>query len=499
MTGAEGADACDLRAAILAGERSAAETLEASLAAIEERDGELGAFLSVERDTARARAIELDRRRAADPGAAAGALFGVPVAVKANLCMEGVTTPCGSRMLANYRAPYTATCVRRLLDADAIVVGVTNMDEFAMGSSSEHSAFGPTRNPWDLTRAPGGSSSGSAAAVAAGMVPVALGSDTGGSVRQPAALCGVGGFKPTYGRVSRHGLIAFGSSLDQVGPLARSVRDLERILGVISGHDPLDATSLPLPPIEPERPDRPERLDGLRVGVAAEYVGADLDAEVRTAVEAALEKLEELGAEAVEVRLPHTVHAIPTYYVVATAEASSNLARFDGVGFGARTEGDGSLQGMFAATREGAFGDEVKRRILLGTFVLSEGYHDAWYGRALRVRALLRRDFERAFEKVDVICGPTSPTPAFPLGERAGDPLAMYASDTLTVPTSLAGLPAVSVPCGFASGAADSPLPVGLQIIGPALADARVLRVAAAFESATEHHRPAPTSAGDGR
>lgn len=496
MRDADALDATALRESILSGEQSCAEVVEAVLAAIDERDGDLGAFLSVEGESARTRAAHLDRRRAA--GETPGPLFGVPVAVKANMCVEGVVTSCGSRMLADYRAPYTATFVRRLLDADAIVVGVTNMDEFAFGSSSENSAFGPTRNPWDLARAPGGSSSGSAAAVAARMVPIALGSDTGGSVRQPAALCGVFGFKPTYGRISRYGLIAFGSSLDQVGPLARSVRDLERVLGVLSGHDPLDSTSLSLPPVEPERPEHPERLDGLRLGVPAEYVNGELDGEVLRAVEAALERLVELGCERVDISLPHTRHAIPTYYVVATAEASSNLARFDGVGFGARSEGDGSLQGMFAATRDAAFGDEAKRRILLGTYVLSEGYHDAWYGRALRVRSLLRRDFERAFESVDVICGPTSPTPAFPLGERVGDPLAMYRSDSLTVPTSLAGLPALSLPCGFAAGVGDGPLPVGLQVIGPALTDARILRVAAAFEAATDHHQRRPAAAGSG-
>ncbi|MAF66583.1 MAG: Asp-tRNA(Asn)/Glu-tRNA(Gln) amidotransferase GatCAB subunit A [Planctomycetes bacterium] len=497
MSVAAAPDATALRASILTGERSCAQVVDGALAAIEARDGELSAFLSVEREAARERAARLDERHAA--GETCGPLFGVPVAIKANMCMEGVVTSCGSRMLANYRAPYTATFVQRLLDAGAIVVGVTNMDEFAMGSSSENSAFGPTHNPWDVARAPGGSSSGSAAAVAAHMVPLALGSDTGGSVRQPAALCGVHGFKPTYGRISRYGLIAFGSSLDQVGPLARSVRDLERVLGVLSGHDPLDSTSLPLPPVEPERPEHPERLDGLRLGVPAEYLGDDLDDGVRRSVEAALECLVELGCERVDIDLPHTLHAIPTYYVVATAEASSNLARFDGVGFGARGEGDGSLQGMFSATRDAAFGDEVKRRILLGTFVLSEGYHDAWYGRALRVRTLLRRDFEHAFEEVDVICGPTSPTTAFPLGERVDDPLAMYRSDRLTVPTSLAGLPALSLPCGLAADEGGAPLPVGLQVIGPALADARVLRVAAAFEASTDHHERSPEGAGSER
>jgi aspartyl-tRNA(Asn)/glutamyl-tRNA(Gln) amidotransferase subunit A len=370
---------------------------------------------------------------------------------------------------------------------------MTNMDEFAMGSSGENSAYQITRNPWDLSRTPGGSSSGSAAAVTAGMVPLALGSDTGGSVRQPAALCGIAGFKPTYGRVTRYGLVAFGSSLDQVSPLARSVRDLELAMSVISGVDERDSTSVPLPPLEPER--GADDLRGVRVGVPREYFPPALAGGVRERVEAAIEAMRALGAEIVSVSLPHTDYAIPTYYVVATAEASSNLARYDGVRYGLRAEGDGSLQGMFAATRARGFGAEVKRRILLGTYVLSSGYYDAWYNRALKVRRLLRRDFEQAFETVDVIACPTSPTAAFRLGEKTDDPVAMYLSDILTAPTSLAGVPGLSIPCGFVREGGRE-LPVGLQLIGPPLADARVLRIGRVFESHTDHRRAPRALAG---
>jgi len=477
-------DATALAAEHAAGARRVTDTTEAALAALARLEPRLNAFLVVLADRARARAAELERERAA--GATPGALHGVPVALKANMCLAGVEANCGSRILAGYKPPYTATFVQRLLDAGAVVIGMTNMDEFAMGSSSENSAFGPTHNPWDLARTPGGSSSGSAAAVASGIVPLALGSDTGGSVRQPAALCNLAGFKPTYGRVSRYGLVAFGSSLDQVSPFARSVRDLELALSVIAGHDERDSTSLPEPAPIPEHDGA--RLDGLRVGVPKEYFPEVLSGGVRRASEAALATLRGLGAELVPVALPHTELAIPTYYVVATAEASSNLARYDGVRYGARSAGDGSLQGMYAATRAAAFGAEVKRRILLGTYVLSAGYYDAWYGRALKVRTLLRRDFEQAFEQVDVLAGPTSPTAAFRLGEKAGDPVAMYLSDILTVPVSLAGLPAVSVPCGFVDEDGTR-LPIGLQLAGPARADARVLRVARCFESATDFAR----------
>jgi aspartyl-tRNA(Asn)/glutamyl-tRNA(Gln) amidotransferase subunit A len=478
-------DATALASAVARGEVSAREAAEAALDAAARLDGQLSAFLALDREGALARADAVDRARAA--GEALGPLAGVPVALKANLCLAGAEASCASRILAGYRPPYTATCVQRLLDAGANPIGSTNMDEFAMGSSSENSAHGPTRNPWNVARTPGGSSSGSAAAVAARIVPLALGSDTGGSVRQPAALCGIAGFKPTWGRISRYGLIAFASSLDQVSPLARSVRDLELATHLLSGADPLDATCLDEPRLSAEEGG----VRGLRVGVPREHFPASLHGEVRARCEEALEVLRGLGAELVPVSLPHTRYAIPTYYVVATAEASSNLARYDGVRYGLRAEGGGSLDGMYAATRERGFGAEVKRRILLGTYVLSAGYHDAWYGRALAVRARIRRDFEAAFAEVDVLAGPTAPEPAFRLGERAQDPLAMYLSDVLTVPASLAGLPGVSVPCGTArhEGAR---LPVGLQLTGPWRADARVLRVARAYEAATTHHRERP-------
>jgi aspartyl-tRNA(Asn)/glutamyl-tRNA(Gln) amidotransferase subunit A len=466
-----------LQAGYSEGTRTVTDTIAATFAAIESKGAELGVFLELDHDGAQRRARELDEQRAA--GVAMGALHGVPVALKANMCLRGVETNCGSRILAGYRAPYTATFVQRLIDAGAVPVGMTNMDEFAMGSSSENSAYGPVKNPWDPTRTPGGSSSGSAVAVAAGIVPLALGSDTGGSVRQPASFCGIVGFKPTYGAVSRLGLIAFASSLDQVSPFARSVADIERALTVLSGNDPLDSTSLDMPPIAALAG---VRLDGLRVGVPSEYFPSDLDSSVRSCVESALDVLRAAGAECIPIELPHTPHAISTYYVVATAEASSNLARYDGVRYGTRVDGDGSLQGMFAATRNAGFGDEVKRRILLGTYALSSGYYDAWYGRALKVRRLLTMEFEAAWQTVDVIVGPTSPTVAFPLGERAQDPVAMYQADALTVPASLAGLPAVSIPCGLVEEAG-TPLPVGLQIIGRSGQDAFVLATARACEA----------------
>ena len=489
--GANGRDACALAQAVGAGELLAEELAREALEGIDALDGELGAFLFVDREGALERARAVDRARST--GATLGPLAGVPVAIKANLCLEGSPTSCASRVLEGWRAPYTATAVQRLLDAGAVVVGLTNMDEFAMGSSTENSCRGPTRNPWDPSRIPGGSSGGSAAAVAAGMVPLALGSDTGGSVRQPAALCGVSGFKPTYGRVSRYGLVAFGSSLDQVSPLARSVRDLELAAGIMSGADPADSTCAERPPLDPHPPA--QRLEGLRVGVAPELLPRGVDDDVRAAVEAAVEVFAAAGAEVREVSLPHLAHALPTYYVVAAAEASSNLARYDGVRYGARREGDGSLQGMLAATRAAGFGTEVKRRILLGTFVLSAGYAEAWYGRAQRVRTRLARDFEQAFAEVEVVLGPTAPGPAFPLGERADDPLAMYAADTLTVPASLAGLPAASVPCGLVErdGAR---LPVGLQIVGPAWRDVDVLAAARAFQGATDHVARPPAFVG---
>lgn len=483
-----GLGAAELRDRIVAGDFSAVEATQAHLKCATDMNGELAAFQSIESDEALRRAASLDQAKA--DGATPGPLFGVPIAFKANMCLEGFETNCGSRILQGYRAPYTATFVERALEAGAVPIGVTSMDEFAMGSSGENSAFDCARNPWDTSLTAGGSSTGSAVAVAAGLTPISLGSDTGGSVRQPAAFCGIYGLKPTYGRVSRYGLVAFGSSLDQVSPFARCVRDLEVILEAISGHDPKDSTSLPLAPFEAERPAEPQKLVGLRIGVPRQYQSEGVDEGVRDVCDAALAQLESLGAELVPIDLPHTEYAIPTYYVVATAEASSNLGRYDGSLFGHRALGDGTLQGMFAATREAGFGDEVKRRILLGTYVLSAGYYEAWYGKAQRVRTLLRRDFEQAFEQVDLIAGPTAPSLPFALGEKASDALAMYLSDTFTVPASLAGIPAVSIPAGFAGVGAG--LPVGLQLIGPALSENRLLRVATAFESTTEHHRRRP-------
>ena len=482
---ADAPGACALASAFQRGERSAEQNVIESFERMEAAQPGLQAFAGAQRERAIAQARALDKERAL--GISTGALAGVPVALKANMCWQGVESHCGSKILAGYRAPYTATFVERLITAGAIPIGMTNMDEFAMGSSGENSAFGVARNPWDPTRTPGGSSSGSAAAVAAGIVPIALGSDTGGSVRLPAAFCGIAGFKPTYGRVSRYGLIAFGSSLDQVSPLARNLRDIELVCHVISGVDAADSTTAQLPPMDSE----PGNLQGMRIGVPAEYFPPQLSAGVRSLFDAAKAKLVELGAQLVDVRLPHTDYAIPTYYVVATAEASSNLARYEGIRYGLRVDGDGSLQGMFAATRAAGFGAEVQRRILLGTYVLSSGYYDAWYNRALRVRRLLRQDFDQAFEHVDLIIGPTAPTPAFRLGEKTSDPVAMYLSDVMTAPTSLAGLPGLSLPCGFVEQDGVS-LPIGMQIIGPALSDPRVLRAGRAFEDATDHHRRRP-------
>ncbi|MAE29390.1 MAG: Asp-tRNA(Asn)/Glu-tRNA(Gln) amidotransferase GatCAB subunit A [Planctomycetes bacterium] len=486
-------DARTLREQILRGEATVLETVRSALADIDRRDGEVHAFLTVEKDYALERAAALDRElvELKAQGAVPPPLFGVPVAIKANLAWQGFETNCASRTLENWRAPYTATAVRRLVDAGAVPLGTTNMDEFAMGSSTENSCHGPTRNPRDLTRIPGGSSGGSAAAVAAGFVPLALGSDTGGSVRQPAALCGVAGFKPTYGRISRYGLVAFGSSLDQVSPIATNVGDLELALAILAGVDERDATCLREPAPRPQSVG----LAGLRLGVL-EMAPNSLEAGVEAAYNAAAAALEAAGAVLKPIALPHGDLAIPTYYVLATAEASSNLARYDGVRYGLRAKqyrdqapAGGSLQEMFAATRRAAFGAEVKRRILLGTFVLSHGYQDAWYGRASRARRLLAQDYAAAFEQVDAIISPTSPCVAFPLGARTADPLSMYLADTLTVPASLAGLPAVSVPCHALAEERNgsgqdrqAELPVGLQFVGPAGEDARLLAMARAFE-----------------
>ena len=461
------------------GEVTAVQITAEALARIAMTDGGVHAFLHVGEAEALEQARELDARRWR--GEDVGVLAGVPVAIKDAICTRGLPTTAGSKILAGYVPPYDATVVERLRAAGAIVVGKTNMDEFAMGSSTESSAFGPTRNPWDLARTPGGSSGGSAAAVAAGMAPCSLGSDTGGSIRQPAGFTGTVGIKPTYGRVSRYGLIAFASSLDQIGPIATDVRSAARVLAVISGHDPRDSTSLDVPGADFEAACG-RSIRGVRIGVPQEYFASGLDPEVAASVRAAIRELEAEGCLVRPVSLPHTRFAVGTYYVLATAEASSNLARFDGVRYGVRARGgasDHDLRAMYGATRDAGFGAEVKRRILLGTFALSSGYYDAYYVKAQKVRTLIRRDFDAAFREVDIICSPTSPTPAFRLGEKTDDPIAMYLNDIFTLPAPLAGLPAMSVPCApTATG-----LPVGLHLTARALHETTMLAVAAAWEA----------------
>ena len=480
----------ELRAALAAGVVTAVQLVEQSLARGAELEPKLHALLFARRERALAEATEADARRAR--GESRGVLDGIPLAIKDCIVQAGEPATAGSKILAGYVSPFDATAVARLRAAGAIVVARTNMDEFAMGSSTAHSCYGPVRNPWDLERSPGGSSGGSAAAVAAGIVPLALGSDTGGSVRQPAALCGVTGMKPTYGRVSRYGLIAYASSLDQIGPFGRSAADCAALLDVIAGHDPADSTSLPEP-----APRAVAALTGdvagLRIGIPRDVLATPGAApEVIARVEAAAETLARAGAKLVDVALPHTRYGIAAYYLIATAEASSNLARFDGVRYGLRAPAPGGVQAMMEATRSAGFGAEVKRRILLGTYVLSAGYYDAYYKKAQRVRTLLRRDFERAFRECDVIAMPTSPEVAFRFDAKA-DPLSEYLADVFTVSANLAGIPAISLPCGFASAAgAGAELPVGLQLLGPPLADALVLRVADAYQRITDHHTRRP-------
>jgi aspartyl-tRNA(Asn)/glutamyl-tRNA(Gln) amidotransferase subunit A len=458
---------------LIDGEISAAELTRAYLDQIAAVEDRVRAYILVTADNAARYSTKVDR----EMQAVRGPLAGLPIAVKDNMVTEGVTTTCASRILADYQPVYTATAVRQLWDDHVVMLGKTNLDEFAMGSSTENSAFHPTRNPWDLGTVPGGSSGGSAAAVAAGEALWALGSDTGGSIRQPAALCGVVGMKPTYGAVSRYGLVAFASSLDQIGPITRSVADCALLLQHIVGRDPRDSTSVELP--EPIVVPRDERLDGLRVGVPREYLAAGIEAGVRARFDETLARVEELGGRCVEVSLPHTEYALPAYYIIAPAEASANLARYDGVRYGYRCKEPVDLLDMYERTRGEGFGPEVKRRIMIGTYALSAGYYEAYYGRAQKVRTLVRRDFARAFAEVDLIASPTSPTVAFPLGSRTADPLAMYMSDICTIPVNLAGLPAISIPCGLSDG-----LPVGFQLIGPAFSENRILAVAHALEQA---------------
>ncbi len=467
---------------VASGDLSAAEVVDATLDAIAAGDAEVGAFLAVYGDDARQRARQID----ADDNLRALPLAGVPIALKDNLCVAGRRTTAGSRILEPFSPPFTATAVERLESAGAVLIGKTNLDEFAMGSSTENSAFRTTTNPWDVSRVPGGSSGGSAAAVAAGMVAAALGSDTGGSIRQPAALCGVVGLKPTYGRVSRYGLVAFASSLDQIGPLTRTVEDAALILSVIAGDDEKDSTTLS-DPVPAFHDDLETEARALTIGVPEAWLGAGVEADVKREIEAVLAELEAAGAELRPIELPHEEFAVATYYVIATAEASSNLARYDGVRYGFRAASD-DLAGMYADTRSAGFGDEVKRRILLGTFVLSAGYYDAYYGRAQCVRTLLCNDFARAFDDVDVVVGPTTPGTAFAIGEKTDDPLEMYLSDVFTVTANLAGLPGISVPCGRD----DEGLPVGLQIIGPALGEARILKAARLVEQLRGPFEAAP-------
>ncbi len=458
------------------GSLRAVDVANETLKQIEAQNSSIHAFLHVDAKGLLEQAAAVDAKR--DRGEALGPLAGVPVALKDALCAKGMPATSGSKILEGYVPLYDATVVAKLRAADALLPGKTNMDEFAMGSSGENSAYGPIKNPWDTARTPGGSSSGSAASVAGRMTYAALGTDTGGSIRQPASLSGIVGVKPTYGRVSRYGAIAFASSLDQIGPFASDVRGAARILRTISGHDPHDATSLNAP-VENFEAACEKSPRGLRIGVPEEYFAAGLSKEVRASVEKAIARLESDGCTIKKVHLPHTKYAVATYYVIATAEASSNLARYDGVRYGLRVEPNRDLKAMYGATRDAGFGAEVKRRILLGTFVLSAGYYDAYYLKAQKVRTLIRRDFDNAFNEVDAICSPTAPTTAFRIGEKSDDPLAMYLSDIYTLPASLAGICGISVPCGMGAGN----LPIGLQIIAPALREETMFTLAAACET----------------
>ncbi len=465
----------NLRARMTSGETTARAVAESSLGAAEKLNDTLNAFLQIDRAGALRHSEELDA--AADDSR--GALAGIPIAIKDNICVRGLQASCGSRILGAYQPPYNATAVERLNAAGAVIIGKTNCDEFAMGSSNENSAFGPVRNPWDTERVPGGSSGGSAAAVAAGIVPVALGSDTGGSVRQPASLCGIVGLKPTYGRISRYGLVAFGSSLDQIGIFGRNARDIGAVLGVIAGRDTHDATTSDIP--VPNYKSEIERdLKGARIGVPRELFGEGLDSEVRASVEGVIEGYRELGAEIVDIELPHAKYCIAVYYIIATAEASSNLARFDGVRYGFRAEESPELRAMYRRTRDEGFGAEVKRRIMLGTYVLSSGYYEAYYRKAQQVRTLLKRDFEQAFTQCEAILTPTTPTTAFLLGEKTDDPLSMYLNDIYTCTANLVGIPGISLPCGLSGGG----LPIGFQLIGTYWSEATLLRLAHAYEQA---------------
>ncbi len=486
------ATALSLATDVRSGTIKATEVIDAHLAAIAALDGELNAFVHVLDGAAREAAVAVDRR--VEAGEDPGPLAGVPVAVKDNLCLRGAPTTCGSRILEGWSPPYSATVLERLVDAGAILVGKTNMDEFAMGSSTETSVYGPTRNPHDLSRVPGGSSGGSAAAVAAGLAPLALGSDTGGSIRQPAAFCGVVGVKPTYGTVSRFGLVAFASSLDQIGPFARNVADAALLFDVIAGHDPLDSTSLDRPLVQ-VGPCLADGVAGMRVGVLAELVDG-VDADVAARVHEAAEALAAAGAIVEELSVPEVRYGLPAYYLIAPAEASSNLSRYDGVRYGLRVEAS-DVAAMNSATRAAGFGPEVKRRIMLGTYALSAGYYEAYYGQAMKVRTVIVDAFAAAYRGVDVLLGATTPTTAFPIGAKTGDPLSMYLSDVCTIPTNLAGHAAMSVPFGTGAGG----LPVGVQVLAPALGELQMFRVASVLEAAappTPAPSPPPQGSGGG-
>jgi aspartyl-tRNA(Asn)/glutamyl-tRNA(Gln) amidotransferase subunit A len=458
------------------GEITAVELTDAVLGRIESVEPKVGAYNTVTPQLARTMAAS----------GASGPLAGIPIAIKDNMCTKGVRTTCSSKILENFVPPYESTVTSRLIDSGYVLCGKTNLDEFAMGSSTENSGFAPTNNPWDLNRVPGGSSGGSAAAVAADECIAAFGSDTGGSIRQPAALCGVVGMKPTYGRVSRYGLVAFASSLDQIGPITKNVRDSAILMNVICGHDPLDTTSVPI-----EVPDFTATLGqdikGLRLGIPSEYFIDGMDSEVEQSVRAAIAQMESLGATVVEVSLPHTQYAIPTYYIIAPSEASSNLARYDGVKYGFRAEGADDLLDMYNQTRSEGFGAEVKRRIMLGTYALSSGYYDAYYLKAQKARTLIRQDFDKAFKDVDLIVTPTTPEPAFRAGEKV-DPISMYMADVFTISANLAGVPGLSLPCGYTKAG----LPVGLQFIGKSFDESTILRAAHAYEQSTDWHTRRP-------
>ncbi len=476
-----GSTTAELAAALASGQRTAVETTQDYLDRIAAHDGSINAFLHVDAANALKQAAAIDAKRRA--GQRLGALAGLPIAIKDNLCTQGEPTTCASRMLENFISPYDATVIGRLRAADAVLIGRTNLDEFAMGSSTENSAFKTTRNPWNIAHAPGGSSGGSAAAVAAGMAPLALGSDTGGSIRQPAGFCGIVGLKPTYGRVSRYGLVAFASSLDQIGPMATDVRGAALLLEVIAGGDPLDSTCLP-EPVPSYTSTLEEPIAGLRIGIVRSHYGEGLDPEVNAALQRAIEQYAAMGATIVEIEMPHQQYSVATYYVIAPCEASSNLARYDGIHYGYRAAQFDDMVDLYARSRGESFGAEVKRRIMLGTFALSAGYADQFYNKALKVRRLIRRDFDEAFGQCDVILTPIAPTPAFKIGEMADDPLAMYLSDIFTISANLAGVPGISLPAGFSA----SGLPIGMQLLAPALQEERLLRVARMFERETEWH-----------